>query len=90
MGTPTGELCYMWGHLLDQYVFACDWSNICLFKKWYVFAGDWSNICIREYQKELTEQASLHHNVIISAPTGCGKTIVALHMAKVNTGREIK
>jgi len=38
---------------------------------------------LRSYQKELAEKAMSRKNCLIVAPTGCGKTHVALAIAKV-------
>lgn len=39
-----------------------------------------AEIELREYQKELAEAALRGVNSIICAPTGCGKTFVAVHI----------
>lgn len=41
------------------------------------------DIELREYQKELADPAKNHLNVLIVAPTGTGKTHVALAITKV-------
>ena len=42
------------------------------------------DIVLREYQKELANPAENHSNVLIVAPTGTGKTHVALAITKVS------
>ncbi|XP_005104367.1 antiviral innate immune response receptor RIG-I [Aplysia californica] len=42
--------------------------------------GQENDLCMREYQTELAENAVKGYNTVICAPTGSGKTRVALHI----------
>ena len=44
-----------------------------------------SGLQLRDYQLELAEDALKGRNSLIVAPTGSGKTIVAVHIAKVRS-----